>query len=277
MKDGEPAAMPVVRFASELRAWRTRLDWTQETLAAKLGYSGSHVSSVERMERIPVAEFAQACDAAFETPGTFARLHEDITKAAHPPWFAPFVHFEQSARRIHNWDARSFTGLLQTESYARAIIRAGHPEMADDAIERDVAARMERQKIFERELPPACWFVIGEAAFHVQFGGGEVMGEQIAHVASLATRHYVTVQVYPFTSPDCPGADGPVTIFDFDGQASAGYAEGYEAGRTIEAAPEVARLDAMFDHLRASALSPRESASWIAAHRRSEPWKTSKD
>ena len=263
----QPVSNAVETFANELRAWRTRLAWSQADLGARMGYSGSHVSSVETMHRPPVLEFARKCDEALGTPGSFVRLHDLITKEAFPPWFAPFVHFEQAASRIHNWDARFFTGLLQTESYARAIIRAAHPEASDDVIERDVTARMERQRIFGREPPPSSWFVIGEAAFHARFGEDRVMQGQLQHVAKLATARNVTVQVYPFSAPDCPGVDGPVTVFDFDGQSSAGYAEGYEAGRTIEAPAEVTKLAMMFDHLRASALSPRESASWIEAHR----------
>jgi hypothetical protein len=36
----------------------------------------------------------------------------------------------------------------------------------------------------------------------------------------------------------------------------------------IQTPADVARLTVMFDHLRASALSPRDSATWIAAYRR---------
>ena len=103
----------------------------------------------------------------------------------------------------------------------------------------------------EAALPPARVEAANKAAIQEPTGHGYVNA----------------VQVYPFSSPDCPGADGPVSVFDFDKQPSAGYAEGYEAGRTVEAAHEVVKLAAMFDHLRASALSPRDSASWIAALR----------
>jgi hypothetical protein len=168
---------------------------------------------------------------------------------------------------MHNWESRFFTGLLQTEDYARAIIRAARPEATDEEIERDVKARMERQRIFERDHPPSCWFVIGEPAFRTKVGADEVMRAQMDHAAELAAQPYIHVQVYPFSVPDCPGIDGPVTVFDFDGQGSAGYAEGYEAGRIIEAPQEVAKIVTIFDHLRASALSPRDSASWIAAVR----------
>lgn len=42
-----------------------------------------------------------------------------------------------------------------------------------------------------------------------------------------------------------------------------GYAEGHEAGRIIEAPIDTARLGMMFDHLRAGALNPAESARFI--------------
>jgi transcriptional regulator with XRE-family HTH domain len=262
--NGESPGTGVETFAAELRAWRQRLGWSQVELGANIGYSDSHVSSVETTNRTPTLDFAKRCDESLQTPGTFERLHELITKEAYPPWFSPFVHFEARATRIHCWDMRCLTGLLQTEDYARSIIRAGHPDASPDTVERDVAARMERQCVLDREHPPFCWFVVHEAVFRTMFGADAVMRSQLDHLAGLAERPHVTVQVYPFAAPDCPGAGGPVTIFDFSDGPSVGYAEGYEAGRSIEAPPEVAKLLLMFDHLRASAMSPRESARLIS-------------
>jgi transcriptional regulator with XRE-family HTH domain len=264
MKDGESVGTAVSRFASELRAWRQRYGWSQAELAAKIGYSGSHVSSVENMTRMPVADFAKACDASFETPGTFVRLHEDIAKEAHPPWFSPFVHFEAKAARIHCWDNRCLTGLLQSEDYARAIIRAGNLGAADEAVERDVVARIERQEVMHGESAPYCWFVIHEAALRTMFGGPAVMRGQMDVLEEISRSPRVMIQVFPFGTPACPGTDGPVTVFDFAGEPSVGYAEGYHAGRTIEAPADVASLILMFDHLRALALSPADSARMIA-------------
>src|SRR5581483_6253656 len=42
------------------------------------------------------------------------------------------------------------------------VMRAGRPEAPDDLIERDVAARMQRQEIFAREHPPSAWFIVDE-------------------------------------------------------------------------------------------------------------------
>jgi hypothetical protein len=89
------------------------------------------------------------------------------------------------------------------------------------------------------------------------------MRGQLAKLAGYARRPRVTVQVFPFASADCPGSEGPVTIFDFADALSVGYAEGYQAARIIEARADMARLVMMFDHLRAGALTPAESARFI--------------
>jgi transcriptional regulator with XRE-family HTH domain len=257
----------VENFADELRAWRERQGLSQAELGTRMQYSGSHVSSIERCDRTPTLEFAKKADEALGTPGTFVRLHARITREAHPPWFAPFVHFEEQASRIHNWDNRNVTGLLQTEDYARAIIKAGKPGIADDAIERLAAARMERQQVLDRDEPPFCWFVIAESALRARFGRPEAMRAQLDHLLALTQRPNIRVQVWPFSTSDCPGCDGPMTVFELPDAGPVGYAEGYEAGRIIESPPEVAKLILLFDLLRADALSPAESAHFITAIR----------
>src|SRR5947207_7111496 len=245
-----------------LRALRERHGWSQAELGARMGYSGSHVSSVERMDRTPTFEFAKKADEALGTPDTFKRLHKRITKEAFPSWFTPFVDFETRATRVHNWDNHCITGLLQIEDYARAIISSGRPDLSADAVERDVASRMERQLVLDREELFA-WFVISEAVLRTPYGGPEVMHRQVVRLAEAARHPRITIQVFPFAVQDCPGSQGPVTIFNFADSPSVGYAEGHEAGRIIEAPIEMARLGMMFDHLRAGALHPAESARFI--------------
>jgi transcriptional regulator with XRE-family HTH domain len=72
-------------FAAELRAQRAARGWTQVELGKRIGYSGSFISDVERGERSPSDDFARRCDEAFEMPGTFVRLYEDLRKGAYPP------------------------------------------------------------------------------------------------------------------------------------------------------------------------------------------------
>src|ERR1700689_1473831 len=131
----QPVSMSVEGFADELGGWRERHGLWQAELGNRMGYSGSHVSSVETMSRVPTLQFSRKADEARATPGPFVRLHKQITKEAFPPWFSPFVHFEARASRIHNWDNHCITGLIQVEEYARAIISSGRPDLSADAVE----------------------------------------------------------------------------------------------------------------------------------------------
>ena len=61
---------------------------------------------------------------------------------------------EDKAACIHEWEMRGIPGLLQTRSYASAVIRACRPYDAGEELERDTAARIERQNILMRRRSP---------------------------------------------------------------------------------------------------------------------------
>ena len=116
-------------FAVQLRAWRQQAGWTQVELGHQMGYSASLISGVESMDKPPTADFARACDKAFQTPGfaeetgtpgTFMTFYELVAREAYPAFFAPVVPFERDAVRIHGWELGSIPGFLQTEDYARS-------------------------------------------------------------------------------------------------------------------------------------------------------------
>ena len=255
--------MAVRRFAEELRAQRQSRGWTQVVLAKKLGYSGSFVSDVERCRRLPSLDFARSCDREMDLPGTFVRFHEAISAESFEPWFAPVLPFEAAAWKIHDWDMRCLDGLLQTEDYVRAIIRACNPDDPDDVIERSVTARLERQKIFSREHPTSGWFITTEAVLRSVFGSRKIMRDQLDKLIELAERPGIVIQVLPLDAMNCPCADGPMTIFEMPDGTQVGYVEGSDVGRIIEAPNEVAKLRARFDLLRVAALPPAESVNLI--------------
>jgi DNA-binding XRE family transcriptional regulator len=253
----------LVMFAAESRAWRGHLEWSQVTMGEKIGYSDKLISAIEKCNRTPTLDYARACDRATGAPGTFERRHEDIGKEAFPPWFALVPVLEAKARKMHYWDMRAVPGLLQTEGYARAVIRACRPGKADDVIERDMAARMKRQEVLSREHPPFAWFVIAEAVLRQVFGSPETMCDQLDNLIELAGRQEIVIQVLRSSAADCAGAAGPMAIFDMPDGYQAVYVEGCKVGRVIETLDEVASLVTMFDLLRASALSPGESLQLI--------------
>ena len=144
-------ASAMSKFANQLRGWRAKRGWSQAELADQLGYSNALVSQIEQEHKPPSAEFAAKCDEVFDTPATFADFQELVAREAWPSYFAPVIDSETRATQVHEWEQRVVPGLLQTEDYARSVIRAGQPRITPDELERKVAMRLERQAIFGRE------------------------------------------------------------------------------------------------------------------------------
>jgi len=60
--------------------------------------------------------------------------------------------------------------------------------------------------------------------------------------------------------PGSQGVDGPIAVYDFADAPSVCYTECYGGGRVVEARDEVADLVMVIGMIRASALSPGDSA-----------------
>jgi transcriptional regulator with XRE-family HTH domain len=249
-------------FASQLRAWRQQMGWTQVEAAEKLGYSASLISGIETMDKTPTADFAARCDTAFGMPGTFRTMQELLAREAYPAFFAPVVPFEREAVRIHGWELGAVPGLLQTEDYARSLIRVSRPMDSDTAVDRLVAARIERQAIFSSDHPLMLWYVVDEGVLRHLIGGPAVMGAQLDRLIEAAGTPGIVIQVLPFTA-DHAGTDGPISIYEFAEAPAVAYTECYSGGRIVEAHAEVADLMTVMSMLRASASPPRESRELI--------------
>lgn len=266
MPDAESSAADY--FAAELRAQRALRGWTQVETGEKIGYSGSYVSDLERGDRLPTIQVAQACDRVFGTPGTFVRLHEVAKRTAYPSFFAPVVPLEQEAVRIHGWELGVVPGLQQTERYARSVIKARRPQADEATIERTVTARTERQVILTREKPPLLWYVVHEGVLRHVIGGHEIMGEQLDKLIDMAGQPGIVFQVLPFTAHDHAGVEGPIAIYERPSAPAVGYTECYAGGRIVEDDEEVADLLTVLGMLRAAALSPRDSLTLVKEIRR---------
>ena len=111
-RDNDHSALAL--FAAELQAARARAGMSRDELAARINYSPSLVGMVESMRRVPRLDFAQRCDEALATTGTFARLHEHLRTAPFPSWFRPFAQHEAEATSLRTFELVLVPGLLQT-------------------------------------------------------------------------------------------------------------------------------------------------------------------
>jgi hypothetical protein len=69
--------------------------------------------------------------------------------------------------------------------------------------------------------------------------------------------------VLPFTASDHPGADGPISVFDFTDASTVAYTECKGGGMIVESPAEVAELMTTVNLIRAVALPPRESMNLL--------------
>jgi hypothetical protein len=131
-----------------------------------------------------------------------------------PHWVEPYFGLEAAASFIRNYELQFVPGLLQTEGYARALIRLGNAATEDDVMRR-AEARLSRQEILSREAPPRLWAVMDEGALRRSIGGKAVMREQIRHLIDMCDHPAVTLQILPFQIGAHPAMGGPFTILRF--------------------------------------------------------------
>ncbi|MFJ8855588.1 helix-turn-helix transcriptional regulator [Streptomyces sp. NPDC102437] len=255
----DPNASPLDYYGWELRRQREAHSLKQGQLGDIIFCTGSLIGQIETTKKIPTRDFSERVDAALGTDGVFSRLVGLVLRSQLPTWFQPYADMEAKAAYISTYQAQMVYGLLQTEEYARALLATGMP----DDLESQVAARIERQRILERERPPLTWVVLDEAALHRPIGGDEVMRRQLIHLLEFADHRWMRVQVLPFVAGEHASLAGSFNFLRFDDDHDIVYTEDVISGH-MTASPDTVREAALrYAHLQAAALSVEESAALI--------------
>jgi transcriptional regulator with XRE-family HTH domain len=236
---------------------------SQAELAGQLTYSESMVSLVETARRVPSLDFAQRCDKALGTPGTFARLQQHARLTPLPDWFRPWAEIEATATQLRLFENAYIPGLLQTEDYARVTL-ATQPAITEDGLADAVAARLARQVVLaHKDQRPLVWAVIDESALDRMVGGAKVMSEQLFYLAHMAEQPGITVEIVPLSAGAHIGMAGALAIADVPGAGEIAYLDTITGGYTEERASTVSRVVLTFNTLRSEALPRRASRELI--------------
>jgi transcriptional regulator with XRE-family HTH domain len=262
VRKSEVQAPVVSLFAAELVAARTSAGLSQEALGEKIHYSPSLIAMIENGRRAPRLDFAERLDEALQMPGTFRRLQQHARTTPLPSWFRPYAEVEAAATQLRSWQPLIIDGLLQTEPYARALLMTW-PNTTPDDLEGLVSARMERQAVLARDDPPALWVVMDEGTIRREIGGPEVMRDQLLHLAAMAERPNITIEIVPFAAGAHAGLTAPYAIAEAADVARVGYLDTASEGYIIESQSVVNNLVFGFDHLRGEALTRRASRELI--------------
>ncbi|MFY1636415.1 helix-turn-helix domain-containing protein [Solwaraspora sp. WMMB335] len=216
------------RLRIMLRDFRQSRQLTQKDVARELDWSTSKLIRIETGESSIAVSDLRALLAHYEVtdPEHVDQLIEMARIAKHQTWssyrdvLSPalllYLGYESSASRIRQFEPLLIPGLLQTEEYARAIIRAySPPSRSDRDIERILQARMERQELLSREDPPEIFCLMDEAAVRRVVGKSGVMVRQLEKLKRLNELPNLHIQIVRFEAGEHPGMQGPFAILDF--------------------------------------------------------------
>ena len=268
------------RLAAELLRLRETAGLSREEVADRLDWSTSKLWRVEtartRAHHGDVADLLDIYGVTDERRDALTKLAREARRRG---WwhsyadvlaggFETYVDLEAEASSIRTYEAQLVPGLLQTPEYAHAVLTAAWVTIEPEEIDRRLAFRMRRQELARtRDKPLALWAIVDEAVLRRQVGDREVMHAQLLRLAEAARRTNVTLQVLPFSVGAHVAMLGTFVLLSFPEPSDPDvvYLETDTSSLYLEEPPEIARYSEVFDHLRATALAPRESIDFISA------------
>jgi transcriptional regulator with XRE-family HTH domain len=193
--------------------------------------------------------------------GWLRGFHSDL-----PEEYTAYISFEAEALGVRNYESLFIPGLLQTEDYARAVIRGVLPMANTQEVEDRVQARMERRGVLSKAQPLKLWAIVDEAALRRLVGGGPVMHAQLRHLLDATREPHITLQVIPYSTGAYAGMPGSFVLMDFADPMDTDliYIDSMAGDLFLESEADISRYSTIFDNLRAVALSPDSSVELVA-------------
>lgn len=181
------------------------------------------------------------------------------------------IDLEEQANRLRIAESEIIPGLLQSESYIRAL----HAHMSDPnsgvTVEDWVRARLERQRNLTKPDAPEFHAVLSESCLRRRYGDakGEVMVDQLNHLIELSQRPNILIQILPFHITVAGGGmEDRYTLIRVPSPGAAGdlelaVVEALGEIRYVLDKPIVGTREALFARLSAAALSSEDSREFI--------------
>ncbi|MFI0717645.1 Scr1 family TA system antitoxin-like transcriptional regulator [Streptomyces sp. NPDC021224] len=252
---------PFESLGAQLAQIRAARGYTQPQLAKTAVISQSTLESIEQGRRPMTLALARQLDELLNTAGALETgvLHLPSPEGVVPVWAELFFDAERGAIAISSFQNQVVPGLLQTEQYMRAVFRDDIPTVSDEDIELRVAARLARQEVLQRKVPPASSFILSEAILRDRIGGEEVYRGQLRHLLACADVPGITIQVLPLGRATHAGLDGPFVLLETSDHEHLSYAETQRGSVLIHDPDEVSILARKYAMLRSQALNPEET------------------
>ncbi|KJY45549.1 DNA-binding protein [Streptomyces sp. NRRL S-444] len=253
----------VAAVGRQLKMWREAAGLDRSAFAERMGYGADLTRKIESGTRIPRPEFLDKADEVLGAGGKIAAMKVDVEKARYPKKVRDLAKLESQAVEIGAYDGVVVLGLLQTEEYARALYELRRPAYPEDEVQRLVAARLARQEVIRQKPAPLLTVVQEETVLRRPVGGKMVLRRQLEHLLEVGSLRHVEIQVMPTTVEEHAGLGGSLQLMRLKDGTTVGHNEVQLVSRLITEPKEVQILDMRYGMIRAQALTPRESLTFI--------------
>ncbi|WAL96840.1 helix-turn-helix domain-containing protein [Streptomyces sp. Je 1-369] len=251
---------PTWRYSgNQLKRWRMKANVSREELAVASNYAPDTIKAMEQGVRMPTARVLDVADDLCDAAGLLSAGKDYVRAEKFPQRVQDFMAREQEALSLWSYEVALIPGLLQTESYARALIGNRCPPVDEETVEERVAARLERQAILHRKPPVAVSFVIYEASLCTP----EVDKEQMARLLEASGLYNVSLQVLPFKRAIPSALSGPMVLMETRDHERLALSEGQSVSQLTSDPDVVTAQSERLSMIRTVALSPTESAQFI--------------
>jgi transcriptional regulator with XRE-family HTH domain len=269
---------PTVRrreLGALLRSFRLNQGLTVDRVAELLMCSPSKVSRMETGHRgVTARDIRDLCDIyGVADQSERDRLTTLAREGKQQAWWAPYdlnyseyVGMETDALEMSVFQSMVIPGLLQTADYARAGHEGTFPRLSPEEIDRQIEAKMNRQRVLTRPDPPYLDVVLDEAALHRQTGGCAVMRAQLKHLIEVAKWPNITIQIVPFMIGAHPGVESNFKIVRLPAPSpDTVFVDGLIGSVFLDKLEDLERYRQVFARLKSIALSPKDSVGLIAS------------
>ncbi|MFI8326926.1 Scr1 family TA system antitoxin-like transcriptional regulator [Streptomyces sp. NPDC085529] len=253
-------------FGAVLKVLREEAGLTQEEFAPRVRYSAHYIAKIEQGKRFPPGDLSERAEEPLGVVATkvLAAAARSLTrKAGLASWFHKWAGIEEDAVCLYAYECRAIPGLLQPEAYIRAIFDRRLPPLSEDQIERQVAARLERQQLLANRPNTAFSFIIEQALLERHMGGVVVTHSLVDYLLTQGERRNVEIQVMPLRQEDHAGIDGLMYLAETPQHEWVGYSEGQQSSILITGPKDVSAMLQRYGKLRSQALGREATVSLL--------------
>ncbi|MFE3308702.1 helix-turn-helix domain-containing protein [Embleya sp. NPDC059213] len=266
-----------VQLGRRMRKYRVDAGVSAKAAAQAIDGSTPKISRYETgrqwpLKRIEVAELLRL----------YGRSHQEVEdtlalmeKAKLPDWWqdeasvvprglGQLFAVETAAEELRTVSGGMLFGMLQTEEYAREIIRVHTTDQS--LVEGRVRLRLRRQELLRRESPPRLVALIDEGALRHVIGSRAIMRDQITHLIELGALPNITIRLVTFEAGAHRGLTNGFLWLKLPSETEMPdvvYTESLTGNNYFSKPEQVSGFADAFTSIEALALDPEESVDFL--------------